>query len=127
MTRCPCVCLMFLWSRRAASTHDTQAHSWVQVETYNAATELWQRVRAELATAMSLTGAGNDLWRTFWAAQQRFFKLLCVSLKTPAVVATAKAALADGHCVVIGLQSTGTVITNLTDQHCNAQVCYRHL
>jgi K+ transporter len=77
------------------------------VETYNASAAVWQRVRAELATAMSLTGAGNEVWRTFWAAQQRFFKLLCVSLKTPAVVVAAKAALAAGQCVVIGLQSTG--------------------
>jgi hypothetical protein len=41
------------------------------------------------------------------SAQQRFFKLLCVSLKTPTVVEAAKKALADGCCVVIGLQSTG--------------------
>ena len=79
----------------------------VQVKTYNAAADLWQRVRGELAVAMSLTGAGNDIWRTFWAGQQRFFKLLCVSLKVPAVVAAAKAAIEEGHCVVVGLQSTG--------------------
>ena len=92
------------------------------------------------------------MWKTFWATQQRFFKLLCVSLKVkmlpvspqvvellcitscaaallsarcpdphllsivtmctagmqiPVVVQEAKAALAAGHCVVIGLQATG--------------------
>ena len=74
---------------------------------YDEAARVWQRVRGELATAMTLTAAGNDTWRTFWAGQQRFFKLLCVSMKVPAVVRTAKEALAQGQCVVIGLQSTG--------------------
>eukprot|EP00892_Ulva_mutabilis_P003294 jgi/Ulvmu1/1336/UM011_0064.1 len=78
-----------------------------QVETYNAAAALWQEVRAALAEALELTAGGADVWRTFWAAQQRFFKLLCVSLKTPTVVAAAKEALAGGMAVVIGLQSTG--------------------
>ena len=32
-----------------------------------------------------------------------------MGLKVPAVVAEAKAALDAGHCVVIGLQSTGEV------------------
>ena len=32
-----------------------------------------------------------------------------MGLKVPAVVAEAKAALDTGHCVVIGLQSTGEV------------------
>lgn len=76
---------------------------------YNAAADMWQEVRSELATAMTLTGASNDAWRTFWAAQQRFFKLLCVSMKVPAVVALAKEALVNGSCVVIGLQSTGII------------------
>jgi ABC-type nitrate/sulfonate/bicarbonate transport system permease component len=79
----------------------------VQIHVYNRAVEIWQAVRQELAKAMPLTGAPNDVWRTFWASQQRFFKLLCVSLKTPAVVAAAKEALSEGMCVVIGLQSTG--------------------
>jgi hypothetical protein len=79
----------------------------MQAAVYNCAAAMWQRTRSELATAMSLTGAGNDIWRTFWAAQQRFFKLLCVSMKVPSVAAAAKEALDEGHCVVIGLQSTG--------------------
>lgn len=79
----------------------------MQVETYNAAAALWQAVRTALAEALELTAGGADVWRTFWAAQQRFFKLLCVSLKTPTVVAAAKKALAEDMCIVIGLQSTG--------------------
>ena len=38
---------------------------------------------------------------------QRLFKLLCVSAKVPEVVRHAKAALARGQCVVIGMQTTG--------------------
>jgi hypothetical protein len=41
------------------------------------------------------------------SASQRFFKQLCLTFKVREVVARAKQALADGHCVVIGLQSTG--------------------
>lgn len=74
---------------------------------YNRSTEVWQALRNELATAIALTGAGNETWRVFWGAQQRFFKLLCVSMKVPAVVRLARAALDAGQCVVIGLQSTG--------------------
>lgn len=86
----------------------------MQVETYNAAAALWQEVRGALAEALELTAGGADVWRTFWAAQQRFFKLLCVSLKTPTVVAAAKEALAADMAVVIGLQSTGALTAALT-------------
>ena len=37
----------------------------------------------------------------------RFFQYLAVAAKVDACIATAKQALEDGHCVVIGLQSTG--------------------
>lgn len=78
-----------------------------QVAQYNAATSLWHDIRSGLRRACLRTGAGRDVFKAFWAAQQRFFKLLCMSLKIPAVVQAARAALAEGHCVVVGLQSTG--------------------
>jgi hypothetical protein len=106
---------------------------------------------AALQALVLLQSSSRDVWKTFWATQQRFFKLLCVSLKVkcclchhnsssccaslhavqhcclhgvptcapsqretctvdmqiPVVVKEAKAALAGGHCVVIGLQATG--------------------
>jgi hypothetical protein len=43
----------------------------------------------------------------YWGCQQRFFKQLIVSLKVDTVCAEAKAALAAGFAVVIGLQNTG--------------------
>lgn len=42
---------------------------------------------------------------------QRFFRHICMSAKVPAAVRLAKQALADGMCVVIGLQSTGEART----------------
>lgn len=50
-----------------------------------------------------------QIMRYFWGAHQGFFKTLCMSLKLQAVVRIAKAALAEGKAVVIGLQSTGQV------------------
>lgn len=56
-------------------------------ELYDAAAGLWGQLRVYLGMALELTGTpGRDVWKTYWAAQQRFFKLLCVSLKVPAVV-----------------------------------------
>lgn len=49
---------------------------------YDASARLWTTLRAHLADALALCGVpGRDVWRVFWSAQQRFFKLLCVSLK----------------------------------------------
>ncbi|KAK7504954.1 hypothetical protein BaRGS_00003982 [Batillaria attramentaria] len=65
-------------------------------------------IRRSLGHAINRTGYVNArIWTTFWGAHQRFFKQLCMGLKVPAVVAEAKAALDNGQCVVIGLQSTG--------------------
>ena len=43
-----------------------------------------QDLRTGLHQALELTGAhSRDVWKPFWAAQQRFFKLLCISVKVP--------------------------------------------
>ncbi|DBA97285.1 hypothetical protein WJX77_012218 [Trebouxia sp. C0004] len=79
-----------------------------QQAVYDASVDLWQSLRHGLAAALVHTNTtSRELWKPFWSAQQRFFKLLCVSLKVPIVAAEAKAALAAGQAVVIGLQSTG--------------------
>eukprot|EP01012_Entosiphon_sulcatum_P025959 TRINITY_DN31340_c0_g1_i1.p1 TRINITY_DN31340_c0_g1~~TRINITY_DN31340_c0_g1_i1.p1 ORF type:complete len:1169 (-),score=143.26 TRINITY_DN31340_c0_g1_i1:5-3481(-) len=74
-----------------------------QVEIYDKAAQLWSEIRR----ALHKRNATGKLWRAYWAAHQRFFKQLLISLKVPHVVAEAKAALRDGNCVVIGLQTTG--------------------
>lgn len=49
---------------------------------YDAAVGVWQELRLRLGWALDKTNTSSrDVWKSFWAAQQRFFKLLCVSLK----------------------------------------------
>lgn len=58
------------------------------------------------------------MYASFWGAHQRFFRCLCLWVKVERVVALTKAAIADGKCVVIGLQSTGEARTlGLLDMH----------
>ena len=69
------------------------------------------------STASGRTGRGGFgspsamLWRTFWSAHQRFYRHMCMAAKVPAAVRMSQQALADGKCVVIGLQSTGEART----------------
>jgi hypothetical protein len=82
-----------------------------QIAQYDAAAAVWADLRASLTEALALCPGARDPWSAFFSAAQRFFKLLCVSAKVPAVVARARTALAEGRCVVIGLQSTGEAAT----------------
>jgi hypothetical protein len=61
--------------------------------------------------AKSKKVAPKVVWRYFWSSHQRFFRHLCVAAKVPAVVRLTQQAIADGKCVVIGLQSTGEART----------------
>ncbi|MEW5313763.1 MAG: hypothetical protein WDW38_005303 [Sanguina aurantia] len=80
----------------------------VQEQVYDTSVAVWQQLKSQLDLALLYTGgASRELWKPYWSGQQRFFKLLCISMKIPTVVAAAKQALAEGMCVVIGLQSTG--------------------
>jgi hypothetical protein len=47
------------------------------------------------------------IWMYYWGAHQRFFRSLCISCKVPALLAQVEAALLEGKCCVVGLQSTG--------------------
>jgi hypothetical protein len=58
-----------------------------KVAQYDAAVALWQNLRSKLEAALQLAGIEKrDVWKTYWAAQQRFFKLLCVGLKLDTVI-----------------------------------------
>ncbi|CAI5493836.1 unnamed protein product [Closterium sp. Naga37s-1] len=106
-------------------------------EMYSKAAQLWAELRADMiAAALALSSAqtasasdsskrssANSVWRTFWAAHQvlggmrgkrvgRFFRHLCISAKVPAAVRMVQRAIAEGKCVVIGLQSTGEARTD---------------
>ena len=65
---------------------------------YDDAVSLWQDLRMGLAAALVKTNTtSRELWKPFWSAQQRFFKLLCVSMKagysTAAKLCTTKQSL----------------------------------
>jgi hypothetical protein len=82
---------------------------------YNAAATFLTTLRACLSQALmetrspsaGATKGGGQAWKAYWSMHQRFFKLLCVSMKVPVVVKHAREALANGQCVVLGLQTTG--------------------
>lgn len=40
-----------------------------------------QDLRGALVEAVELTGQSREVFKLFWSAQQRFFKLLCISMK----------------------------------------------
>lgn len=53
-----------------------------QIQVYDDAVELWQELRGGLVIALEKTmTTSREVWKPFWAAQQRFFKLLCISMK----------------------------------------------
>ena len=41
-----------------------------------------QDLRSKLVDALDATNTvSREVWKSFWSAQQRFFKLLCISMK----------------------------------------------
>ena len=79
-----------------------------QTASYDAAADFMDKLKACLMQALTETRQnGGQVWKAYWSMHQRLFKLLCVSAKVPEVVALSQAALANGECVVIGMQTTG--------------------
>lgn len=72
-----------------------------QVAVYDKATELLVTVRNYLSMCSELTGWGGegkrDAARLFWSLVQRFFKLMCMSLKLPTVLEQARKALSEAR------------------------------
>ncbi len=70
-----------------------------QLRAYDEAVALWQSLRAKLEMAHQLVGSqSKEVWKSFWSTQQRFFKLLCVSLKVPFVVEQVRRCLIGRNC-----------------------------
>ena len=59
----------------------------------------------------TFSSTSSMIWRSFWAAHQRFFRHMCMAAKVPGAVRMSADALQTGRCVVIGLQSTGEART----------------
>lgn len=62
---------------------------------------------------MAITSAGitgqrlSNVWSNYWNAHLHFFKSLCIAAKINDCIHVTNEALAKGHCVVIGIQTTG--------------------
>tara|TARA_B110000858_G_scaffold8484_1_gene9064 strand:+ start:870 stop:4238 length:3369 start_codon:yes stop_codon:yes gene_type:complete len=63
-------------------------------------------------TGRPQTHPSSHILGQYWGAHQRFFRALCMAIKVPELIETAKAALAADKCVVIGLQTTGEARLN---------------
>jgi hypothetical protein len=69
---------------------------------YDSSAGFWAALIAQIVPIKS-----QVLNTILWAYHQRFFASLCMSAKVEALTTMARSALDAGHCVVIGLQSTG--------------------
>lgn len=89
-------------------------------KTYRAASELWKDLVRDFFKALYLTESTMGFTprpvkmakrragaRLLWAAHQRFFRQLLMCFKVPHVLEEVKRALAEGLCVVVGMQTTG--------------------
>uniref|UniRef100_A0A8C3A5P5 Protein strawberry notch homolog 1 n=1 Tax=Cyclopterus lumpus TaxID=8103 RepID=A0A8C3A5P5_CYCLU len=85
------------------------------INMYNKSVRLWVSAREKFQQAANLMDAEQrmkkSMWGQFWSAHQRFFKYLCIASKVRRVVQLAREEVANGKCVVIGLQSTGEART----------------
>jgi hypothetical protein len=80
-----------------------------KVQLYDASVGVWADLRAKLEQAMALSSSENGgVWKTFWSAHQRFFKLLCIDLKLETVLAEVGGGGGGGVNVCWQLSSKGT-------------------
>ncbi|CAJ0579156.1 unnamed protein product, partial [Mesorhabditis spiculigera] len=83
---------------------------------YDESVKLWMEVKRQFQIAAQQLPEEQRhnmklIWGQFWACHQRFFKYLCIAFKVEACVQLCDEAMADGKCIVIGLQSTGDART----------------
>ncbi|KAF0732932.1 hypothetical protein Ae201684_010041 [Aphanomyces euteiches] len=78
-----------------------------QRQIYENAVGFWNILFPALDRACAITRTQGEVMRTMWGSHQRFFRQLCMCMKVPFIISTVKDSLASGHCVVIGLQTTG--------------------
>ena len=104
------------FSYAGAEFEDMQVNlSESQIAMYDGAVALLGDIRDGMEEAAALTGSDNAWNRAFWGTVQRFFKILCVSMKVDAVMQEAKQSLEQGYAIVIGLQSTGEAAVESLD------------
>lgn len=81
-----------------------------QTHVYDQSVAWWNHCKACLEDAQKVTDPGQQgglVWRNFWSCHQRYFKELAVCAKIDDLAKDCLEQIANGRCVVIGLQSTG--------------------
>ncbi|KAG7349049.1 RNA methylase [Nitzschia inconspicua] len=100
-----------------------------QQRVYNNCVAFFVRCKHEIDEAFRTVGDiwpgphKSQIWRTYWAAHQRFFKELAICAKVPFIANDALKQINEhGRCVVIGLQSTGDAgMQSLLDGWCSSK------
>jgi hypothetical protein len=85
---------------------------------YDTCADWWADLRAAMETACEETKDKRGV-KAFWGAHLRFFRALITAIKVPFVIEQCKEALRNGHCAVIGLQSTGEASLNYAAEQMN--------
>jgi hypothetical protein len=74
---------------------------------YDQAAQLWQRLIVICKNGRFWSAIENVNLRTFWAAQQMFFRQLLCAFKVPHTIRLIKNALKEGRAIIVGIQLTG--------------------
>ncbi|MGB9886892.1 MAG: strawberry notch-like NTP hydrolase domain-containing protein [Moorellales bacterium] len=87
-----------------------------QKEIYDTLARAWQIVLQNIDKALEVTNASPHAKMharsQFWAAQQRFFNQILISMQMPSVIEQVKKDLEQGHAVVMQLVNTNEAIQN---------------
>lgn len=87
-----------------------------QKEIYDTLARAWQIVLQNIEKALEVTNASSQAKVSassrFWAAQQRFFNQILISMQMPSVIEQVKKDLEQGHAVVMQLVNTNEAIQN---------------
>ena len=78
-----------------------------QRKVYDDAAALWQRLIVICKNGRFWAAIENVNLRTFWAAQQMFFRQLLCAFKVPHTIRLIREALNKGGAVIVGIQLTG--------------------
>ncbi|OQS04488.1 hypothetical protein THRCLA_03282 [Thraustotheca clavata] len=89
---------------------------------YQNTVDFWNLLQSFFLRACTITRSSGDVMKTFWGCHQRFFRQLCMALKVPFIIKSVKQCLEDGHCAVIGLQTTGEATMERNSQTSSSEL-----
>lgn len=87
-----------------------------QTEVYNQVAESWQIILDNVYEALEVTESDSkakmNALKEFWAANQRFYNQMLISLKLPSVISDIQRQLKEGNSVVLQMVSTYEAATD---------------